>query len=737
MKYTPIVLATLCILACPLRAALRIESPAGITAELDPKSGSYAIAATAPGWSFGGSLGGPASSAEVVRGSDPAGAFQEIRFGWNPDRPLSGSIRVYDARPAVLFTLTCDSAAARPPAPWPLFKSIPSGLHHFSYKDQVFSPPSFELEQTGTPWLLFDDRARAVIVSPASQFMTARMTGDGSSQIACGLNEGVADLPAGFAQRTLMVFGAGINAAWDEWGRTLTDLGGRARTANDADIGLRTLGYWTDNGAYYYYNYDRSLGYEGTLAGLARHYRDRAIPIRYLQLDSWWYYKSLTDPNGKPIGTKKASLPEGEWNRYGGLLAYEAHPAVLPSGLGGAQKRIGLPLITHNRWIDPASPYHAKYRISGYAAVDPAWWDRIIGSIADVGVVCYEQDWLNIIYNHSPELMTKPGVGEVFADNMARAAAQRSLSLQYCMALPRFFLQGSRYPNLTTVRTSDDRFMAQRWEPFLYTSRLAAAIGAWPWTDVFMSTEPDNLLIATLSGGMVGVGDAIGAENKENLLLSARADGVLVKPDVPLLPIDSVYVGDAKESEKPPMVAATHTDHGGRRTSYVFAFDRDTDSVNATFKPSDLGMAGQVLVLEPRSGAVRRQAAEAPCSFEINPGNTLFCAIAPFGVSGMAFFGDSGKFVSSGRKRIAAIDEKPGSLTVTVTFAAGEKSVRLFGYAASAPRAVARRGAAGPVTYDASTGRFEAEVSPSSAVAPEAPGGDPVQQGEVAFLQGS
>jgi hypothetical protein len=250
-----------------------------------------------------------------------------------------------------------------------------------------------------------------------------------------------------------------------------------------------------------------------------------------------------------------------------------------------------------------------------------------------------------------------------------------------------------------------------------------------------MSTENDNLLIATLSGGMVGVGDAIGSENRDNLLRSARADGVLVKPDVPLLPIDSVYVADATESEKPPMIAATHTDHGGRRTCYVFAFDRDTDSVRAEFKPSELGMRGQVLVLDMRAGTAQRQSAEAPCSFELPPGNTVFCEIAPYGVSGIAFFGDSGKLVSSGRKRIAAIDEKPGSLAATVTFAAGEKSVRLFGYADFAPKATARRGAVGPVTYDASTGRFEADVSPAPGITPEVPGGDPIQQGEVEFAQ--
>jgi hypothetical protein len=42
-----------------------------------------------------------------------------------------------------------------------------------------------------------------------------------------------------------------------------------------------------------------------------------------------------------------------------------------------------------------------------------------------------------------------------------------------------------------------------------------------------LSTETNNLLPATLSGGRVGIGDAIGGVNKQNLLRAARPDGVL------------------------------------------------------------------------------------------------------------------------------------------------------------------------------------------------------------------
>jgi hypothetical protein len=733
MKSQLFLIATMaCASALAAAEPARIESAAGVTAELDGMTGHYTLRVAASRWSFAGDLGGPAGELAVSRGADRLGTFQEIDFEWMPARMLAGTIRLYDAQPAVLFSLVCRKAGERLPALLPRFTSVPRDLHRFSYRDRPFSPPSFALERNGTPWLLFDDQAHAVVISPAANFMSARMTGDGVQEIACGLNDGVASLPAGFTHRTLLFFANGINAAWDGWGSALTALEGRTRPANDADIGLRYLGYWTDNGAHYYYHYDDpALGYAGTLEALVKHFREQGIPMRYLQLDSWWYYKTLVDPDGRVGEGKNRDLPEGEWNRYGGVLKYVAHPAVLPEGLAAFARKIGLPLITHNRWLDPASPYFKGYQLSGVAAVDPRWWNDTIGYLAGAGVVCYEQDWLNVIYDHSPAFATVPGVGEAFTDNMARAARERGLDLQYCMASPRYFLQGSRYDNLTTIRVSDDRFARERWDSFLYTSRLAAAVGVWPWADVFMSGERDNLLLATLSAGMVGTGDPIGAENKDNLLKAARVDGVIVKPDTVLLPIDTMYASDAAAPGRSPMIAATRTDHGALRTVYLFAYNRDVSCREGTFSPAALGFAGDVVVLNVREQTVAHQAASSPVRFESNPGATAFYEVVPLGRSGIAFFGDAGKFVSNGAKRIAALDDTPDGLTATVTFAAGERSVRLFGYAPRAPRARAVRGAAGAVGFDAASGRFEVDVSPAPEITREAPGGDPVQQARV------
>jgi hypothetical protein len=710
--------------------SVRVESTAGISVRLDESSGRYEMTTRRPDWKFAGELGGPVKDTSADYGTDRIGAYQEIHFSWRANTPMTGSIRVYDGRAVVLFTLTCDQAADKWPVAFPRFTSFPAKLHRFSFGERPFAPPRFRLETNGTPWLLFDDRANAALISPADDFLLATMAGDGVHEIASTLNPGAHDFPAHFSHGTLMAFAPGIRAVWQTWGSALMALQGKIPPANDADTGLRYLGYWTDNGANYYYNYDPALGYAGTLENLMARCREEGIPIRYLQLDSWWYEKTFTGPDGEVGKTKNPRLPAGEWNRYGGLLKYTVDPAVLPDGLAGLHKKTGLGLITHNRWIDPASPYHEDYKISGVAAVDPKWWDDIMGYLAAGGVFCYEQDWLSEIYYHSPELQTAPGLGDAFADNMARAARERGLSLQYCMALPRFFLQGSRYANLTSIRTSDDRFGPSRWDNFLYVSQLARAVGIWPWTDVFMSSETNNLLISVLSAGMVGIGDALGGENKDNLLRAARPDGVLVKPDESLLPLDSVYVAQANGCHL-PMVAWTYSDHGALRTAYVFAYNRQPTDAEAEFVPAGFGLSGKVCVLDARSGNAVFQSARRPVGFSFKPGGTAYYEITPVGRRGLAFFGDAGKYVSNGRQRIAALDEANRKLTVTVTFAAGEKSVRLFGYANQPPKAIAESGAVGAVTFDPKTGRFSVEVMPAPEVIRSGP--DPVQTAVVAF----
>jgi hypothetical protein len=93
------------------------------------------------------------------------------------------------------------------------------------------------------------------------------------------------------------------------------------------DLATKYLGYWTDNGAFYYYNPLAGSSYEETLVAVADGLAAAGVPVRYLNLDSWWYSKGLD------LGTK-------EWAPIPGLFPSGGQcscTVVFPSR-GGHQK---------------------------------------------------------------------------------------------------------------------------------------------------------------------------------------------------------------------------------------------------------------------------------------------------------------------------------------------------------------------------------------------------------------
>ena len=666
-------------------------STIGITASVDG-SGTYTISAHSPAWTFAGNIGHNLTDITVRTGSDSIGSYQEVTFNYQASSARSGAIRAYDDKPIVLFTDTYLSASPNN-APFPHLLTYPKNLHHLSYSGQ-FAHPDFNALADDSPWMFYDDTQNVFLLSPASDFMIASTTQNKDGSIVSGINSAIDMLPPGFTHQTFLVITQGINNAFETWGHAMTDLQNKIRPANDSNTTLNYLGYWTDTGGAYYYNFDHSLGYTGTLLAVRDSFRQQDIPLGYMEIDSWFYAKgSAKTWQGDPI------------NDRGGIYLYRATPAIFPHGLKAFQQQLGLPLVTHARWIDPDSPYRKIYSMSNNVSTDPQYWNQLASYLKDSGVIGYKQDWLN---NRALPAMNLNDPA-AFMNNMASALAANGIAIQYCMPLPRHFLQSSMYSNLLTMRVSPDRFQRSSWDWFLYTSRLAAALGVWPYTDVFMSTETDNLLLSTLSASIVGVGDPIGAESKANLLQSVRADGVIVKPDVPIVPIDQMYVLDAL-SQDTPMIASTYTDHGGLKASYVFAYKRGNNTA-ITFNPSSLGLNGAVYVYNYFTGSGLIVEPGKDYSGTVN--DASYYIVVPIGQSGIAFLGDTGKFASLGKKRIPQLTDN-GSVQATITFAAGEKSVTLSGYSPSLPTASASKGIVGPVTYNSSTHFFKFAVSPSA-----------------------
>lgn len=666
------------------------EPGTGITIWVDA-AGAYTVTTRYPAWTFSGSTGYALSSINTDSGIDTLGHYWEISFAYQGKVARVSSIRTYESRPIVLFSTTY-LAAANNTEPFPIFTTYPQNLFHLSYHG-AFGAYGFDLNGSDSPWLFFDAHANSFLLSPAANFMVARTTINSNGSLSSGIDQSIGNLPQHFTQRTILAIGAGINSTYDIWGRAMTDLQGKTRSANDANVTLDKLGYWTDNGSAYYYHYIPTKGYAGTLEAVQRDFARKGIPLGYMQLDSWWY------PKGAPPSWKQ---------KNGGIATYTAAPALFPRGLSAFQHQLGLPLITHARWIDASSPYRRQYLMSGNVSIDQRYWQTIMDFLHRSGVVAYEQDWLAAQAQTSMNL-TDPNT---FLNEMAGAAAANDLTLQYCMPDPRHYLQSTMYSNVLTVRVSTDHFVRARWDDFLYASRFASALGLWPWSDVFRSTETDNLLLSTLSAGMVGLGDPLGAENTTNLMQTIRADGVIVKPDTSIVPADETYIAEA-EGRKPAMVAAASTDHDGLLDAYVFAYKRSQNATQmATFTPARLGIPGKAYVYNyfTKRGTV----VDTGQSFSDSVGSGSYYVVAPIGPSGIAFLGDAGKFVSLGKKRISSLTDN-GIIQATVVFAPGERAVTLHGYAPARPWISVTDGSVNLLSYNPGTHLFSFSASPGRA----------------------
>ncbi|MEW2518270.1 CBM35 domain-containing protein [Actinacidiphila alni] len=537
-------------------------------------SGAWQVTASVLGWTFSGSVGSAATGITTASGTDAVGAYTETTFTFQSGA-RKGGIRVYDGASSVVFTDTYVKAGANG-NPFPTFTGYPKLAHTLSHSD-CFGRFQFNTfaGASDSPWVFFDDAGNAFVLSAANHFQEAQTSRASNGAIAAGVISSVGTLPAGYTRQTILAPKAGVGAAHRAWGGALTRLAGKPLPANDAGPVLGTLGYWTDNGADYYYKFDQSKGYTGTLLAVRDEWAAHKIPMGYMQLDSWWY------PKG----------PNGDWNDLpDGTSLYEADKTLFPDGLSAFQKQLGMPLVTHARWMDKSSPYHGQYTFSNDIITDPAFWQKTMSYLKDGGVIVYEQDWL--CNNAKPAENLNDA--DTFFDNMAHQATANGMDMQYCMALPRDYLQSVRYPNLTTIRVSDDRFDRPKWDMFLYDSQLAGSLGVWPWVDVFMSGEINNLLLANLSAGPVGVGDALGKVSPGNLFQVVRPDGVIVKPDAPIVPTDATYVGEAA-GKMPAMVASTYAVHAtGLTYRYVFAYARQFVAPQQLYQAENATLSGAV-----------------------------------------------------------------------------------------------------------------------------------------------
>src|SRR5262249_7601967 len=339
----PFAFSLLLAVQCPTPAASEsvrtFAAETGIALSV-ASDGSFEVTTRVPASTFAGNVGSPLSDLALQRGRDRAGGYREVEFKFKPSTTAMrlGAIRVYDHRPVVVFKLTF-LTSGKTSESFPSISHYPRNLHHLAYTT-TFGGFNFEQFGTDGPWIFFDDNSNAFILSPASHYMNAALSIGPHDELLGGIAADSDDIPPGFAMTSALVVAPGINRTFDIWGRFLTDLAGKKRPANDADVSLKYLGYWTDHGARYYYRFEETLGYAGTLPEVRRQFKSMNIRLGYIQLDSWFY------PKGRDANWKSED-PLG-----GGTYRYEASRELFPKGLAAFRRRLGLPLVAHNRWID-------------------------------------------------------------------------------------------------------------------------------------------------------------------------------------------------------------------------------------------------------------------------------------------------------------------------------------------------------------------------------------------------
>jgi len=206
-------------------------------------------------------------------------------------------------------------------------------------------------------------------------------------QIWFGLPGTTDTLPSGgYDIETIISYSdKGFYEGIQKWGEILRTKHGKHLGRRETDDSVNYLGYWTDNGAFYYYNTEPNKTYEETMLDVYHEIRhgNESIPFRSWNFDSWWYPKCPNDA----------------------VLSWTAMDEIFPNGMDSVYQETSLPVIAHNRYWCNETVYSdrngGKYNFliddtSGTAVPqDDHFFEDLFKNSSTWGLRVYLQDWLD------------------------------------------------------------------------------------------------------------------------------------------------------------------------------------------------------------------------------------------------------------------------------------------------------------------------------------------------------
>jgi hypothetical protein len=667
----------------------------------------------APDWLGPGRLVTP--DAAAVRAGASAGALT-VETDW-----IAGELRALAGEPVLVLRLEAKAARrgfgsgefGAPVVAWhfdPYGRDehgAPEGMRAFGHQYTEFALPVFS-DALMSRWRLLPFRppvvlplglvapdGRTILLAPLQSFHEQVISVPANKEQArAGLRAGwhgdVDEVEAGFATELAIIAGAGARECFAGWARLLRSASGVAAPGRDSDALGTRLSYWTDNGSAYWYRTEPGLDSPSTVVAAVDDLEARGLPIGAVQLDSWWYPHEVL----RPFDTDEWVVPPT------GMVRWEPRPDVLPDGVRALRERLGRrPLVAHCRHLSSQSTYLDEFAMWVDAdrahPQDGALYERLLDQAVAWGVEVFEHDWLIECFLGVRGLRA-PGRAAQWQEGIDAGLGARNLHAQWCMASPADFAQTSRLRHVTSIRTSGDHGYLVGpevlWAWFLHTNVMARALGLWPYKDVFHSvasspTREVEALLSALSAGPVGIGDRIGEADPALVRRTCRADGVLVRPDVPIAALDRAAF-DAPVWSGELLVAAAHTQHSAGRWGYVLTCNVASDGerhgahVALTDLADDRPGTDSVVVYDWRTGRFDVVTRDGGYDVELEPRGWDYRVAVPVLAGGVAVVGDPGLYAAAGDSRVADVAVDGTDVVVTV-LGAGE-AVDLAGWS-SAP----------------------------------------------------
>lgn len=276
---------------------------------------------------------------------------------------------------------------------------------------------------------------------------------------------------------------------------------------------------------------------------------EQHVPIKYLQMDDWWYY-----------GPHPHSF-------FGGVKCvdkWELPNNTFPGGLKTFRKEFGVPMLLYapyfcqeNQWSEPLLPKGADAGIPTPERSEP-FYTTLFEYIHAHGGYSYEIDFMAELFLGIPEFRQNYNWSAQFLHGMNAAGANTKTPIQFCMMQPSDLLMSIQLDYVTNGRASPD--YATPDNTFIgHSSLLFMAVGMRPSKDNFWTTDGEtswngwanlsnpgrncelNTIVAAMSTGPVGPSDGAGMTNKTRIMHTCASSGMLLQPNRPMTTIDALY----------------------------------------------------------------------------------------------------------------------------------------------------------------------------------------------------